>query len=114
MNELPRTGRKFTSSKDCRELVRELILKRKEVAKEAYKRHRDYPIPQKTKEQSVAVTKIFERHGAGFGFHYESEEAYIKDFGDWLREAYCDLAGHPLRPWDFRFESLRQSTVIVN
>lgn len=99
MDPLPTHGKKYNSSLDAVNLVCALVEMKGRVEKEIGKRGRVVNIPERINRVAVNVAKIFQRFERKQFFHFESEESYIKEFGEWLIQTHAEVTGTRAGEW---------------
>ena len=95
------TGRVYQSSDDCVDLVFQLLQHRIRLLKEIIKRHSVVAVPVRIHQLSESIVRIRKRHLSGDHRHYESEEGWIREFGEWLIQKFAEVSGTPCGKWEF-------------
>ena len=125
MAELPQNGQRHDSSMDCRMLVFKVISQKKIVESELKNRinvgraedqeaiGRYSSPPQRIHDLADVMAKIANRYNSRLFFHYEIEEGYIREFGEWLIEAFAALTKTTGQPWDFPPSILRTKKKLI-
>jgi len=111
-NELPRSGRQFKSSRDCIVLVTELMNQKKRVELEVKKRKVDSKFTQRHHDLTDAIVRMKKRFDKRQFMHYDSEETYIREFGQFLITRFADLTGTTAKPWEYDDSCLRHRTIV--
>jgi len=96
---LPKHGRKHESSFDALKLVLSMIEMKGRIEREIGKRGRVVPIPQRIEQLAMNLHDIGRRFQRRNFTHYESEEGYIKEFGEWMIRTYAEVCGTVAGEW---------------
>lgn len=97
---LPSFGNKHDSSFDALKLILTLIEMKGRVEREIGKRGRIVPVPDRINKLAVNVQNIGIRYQRRAFYHYESEEGYIKEFGEWLISTHAEVTGTRAGAWE--------------
>lgn len=100
MAELPISGRRYQSSFDAVHLVPTLIEMKQRVEREMQKRGVIMNIPQRIHDLADAVAVVLTRYRRRNFTHFESEEGYIREFGEWLIRTHAEITHTTARAWE--------------
>ena len=97
---LPRHGNRHDSSFDALKLVLSMIEMKGRIEREIGKRGKIVPIPERINKLAVNLQHMGIRYQRRAFYHFESEEGYVKEFGEWMIRTYAEVCGTVAGVWE--------------
>lgn len=96
------SGRRYASSFDAVQLVCYLVEMKARVEREIGKRGKVVPVPARIHSLSVNMKNMLERYRRRQFWHWEAEEGFVREFGEWLIATYANVCSTQARPWEHK------------
>lgn len=116
IDPLTPTGRKFDSTVGLHALCEEIVNQFRQTLHEFKKRHVEPPRIPRVEQLLASVIAIMNRHKQGQIFHYEIEENWMEELGDWTIKEYARITktggDREIGKWFPERSILRKSTTI--